>query len=114
MKTADGVVRCLPTGMYGSSYYADAACSIPVGWTFAAQCVTSVPKYIAVTSVASDPCDTGSVETRVVGPLYSGQLWLKGSGNCVALTSQPAGYVFYSVGDVVPASEFAPVSYSTE
>jgi hypothetical protein len=104
---ADGKTRCVPSGSavaVVTSGYADSGCTQPRA-AIGSTCTT--PKY-AIEGVGTAGCpNTPEVQTYSVGSLFSGTVYDSVAGKCDMLNgSETAGYAFYSLGAMVPASSF--------
>jgi hypothetical protein len=108
---ADGKTRCVPSGSavaVVTTGYADSGCTQPIA---AMGSTCAAPKY-AVEGVGTAGCpNTPEVQTYSAGALFSGTVYDSVAGKCTMLSgSDTAGYAFYSLGAMVPASTFVEAS----
>ena len=114
---ADGVYRCLPAAAFGP-YYADAACSIPIGISFINANDCNAPKtvkYVALSPPAATcpPPTTGPVLYAAAGS-YSFYYAKFASGACSTAIAVGTSYVAVGLGAEVPPSSFAQMTVTQQ
>jgi hypothetical protein len=112
----DGSTRCLPAGGSTTSYFMNASCTIAIDLvemgTGPASCgAPSVPKFASKYVPPTGGATCTDYEIHTVGAEYTGPVYTK-SGTCKPYA--PGQTMFYSVGPVVPTSDFAPATNLTD
>jgi hypothetical protein len=99
----DGQTRCLPSGVYASSYYADSSCSTPLA--FDAGC-GAVANYILFNG-GSGTCSAGySIAPANLFASAPTTIYTKSGATCTASTNPLPSYRWYRAGAVIPATSF--------
>ncbi|MBI4956812.1 MAG: hypothetical protein HY908_32645 [Myxococcales bacterium] len=100
-KASDGVLRCLPTAGYSSTYFSDAQCTAPV---LAVSCGQVPPAYALVNGGAST-CPTWNVPVRALGAVHAGPVYWVYGGTCSAVPATP-DVTYYALGPEIAPTEF--------
>jgi hypothetical protein len=112
MVAGDGATRCLPvTDTYQVSpiYFADAACTIPVG--IRSSCAGPEPRHI-LRYPDTTTCPSGGYRVFQAGAKYTTG-YLRSGASCIALTPSPTT-AYYALGTEVAPSTFQSATTAVE
>ncbi len=110
----DGKYRCMPTRAMGLSIFADAQCSVPVGYVSDPPCGGFPVGWYFIKYDTSDPCQYKSIVYSVGAELPAGTpIWGGSPMPCFSTQVSPSAKL-WQVGPVVPPASFVAATIVTE